>query len=75
MGPAHRSRFRRPALLRSAIVLRAAELAEARKRDSTDRYTTIARSRANGDLNTPALHKKFEDMFLAGLRKAGMPEE
>jgi adenylate cyclase len=53
----------------------AAELAEARKRDSTDRYTTIARGRANGDLNTPALHNQFEDMFLAGLRKAGMPEE
>jgi tetratricopeptide (TPR) repeat protein len=53
----------------------AAELAEARKRDSTDRYTTIARGRANGDLNTPALHNRFEDMFLVGLRKAGMPEE
>jgi tetratricopeptide (TPR) repeat protein len=36
----------------------AAELAEARKRDSTDRYTTIARGRANGDLNTPALHRQ-----------------
>jgi TPR repeat protein len=53
----------------------AAELAEARKRDSTDRHTTIARGRANGDLNTPVLRTQFEGIFLAGLRKAGMPEE
>jgi adenylate cyclase len=53
----------------------AAELAEARKRDSTDRYLTIANSKANGDLNTPALRTQFEEIWVAGLRKAGKPEE
>jgi tetratricopeptide (TPR) repeat protein len=57
------------------LVHAAAELAEARKRDSTDRYRTIAKSRANGDLNTPALHTQFEEIWIAGLRKAGKPEE
>jgi len=31
--------------------------------------------RKNGDLNTPMLHDRFEQYFVAGLRKAGMPEE
>jgi len=53
----------------------AAELAEARRLNPTDRYSTIARVRANGDLNTPAVRAQFETIFLAGLRKAGMPEE
>ena len=53
----------------------AAELAEARRLNPTDRYSTIARVRANGDLNTPAVRAQFEMIFLAGLRKAGMPEE
>jgi hypothetical protein len=53
----------------------AAELAEAQKLTGSDRYSTIARVRANGDLNTPAVRDRFEGVFLAGLRKAGMPEE
>jgi adenylate cyclase len=53
----------------------AAELAEARRLNPTDRYSTIARVRANGDLNTPAVRTQFETIFLAGLRKAGLPEE
>ena len=53
----------------------AAELAEARRLNPTDRYSTIARVRANGDLNTPAVSAQFETIFLAGLRKAGLPEE
>jgi adenylate cyclase len=53
----------------------AAELAEAQKLTGSDRYTTIARVRANGDLNTPALRDRFEGTFLVGLRKAGMREE
>jgi len=53
----------------------AAELAEAEKLTGSDRYSTIARVRANGDLNTPAVRDRFEGIFLAGLRKAGMPEE
>jgi adenylate cyclase len=53
----------------------AAELAEAQKLIGSDRYSTIARVRANGPLNTPAVRDRFENVFLAGLRKAGMPEE
>jgi tetratricopeptide (TPR) repeat protein len=53
----------------------AAELAESRRLNPTDRYSTIARVRANGDLNTPAVSAQFETIFLAGLRKAGLPEE
>ena len=53
----------------------AAELAEAVKWRGDDRFGTIALARKNGDLNTPALHDRFERLLLAGLRKAGMPEE
>jgi hypothetical protein len=52
-----------------------AELAEAIRPTASDRYSTIARVRANGDLNTPALRDRFESVFLVGLRKAGLPEE
>ena len=51
-----------------------AELAEAQKLTGSDRDSTIARVRANGDLYTPAVRDRFESTF-AGLRKAGMPEE
>ena len=53
----------------------AAELAEAQRLTGSDRYSTIARCRANGALNTQAVSDRFEGIFLAGLRKAGMPEE
>src|SRR6516164_4975389 len=53
----------------------AAELAEAERLVGSDKYSTIARVRANGPLNTPALHDRFEGVFLVGLRKAGLPEE
>jgi len=53
----------------------AAELAEAQRLTGSDRYSTIARVRATGPLNTPATRDRFEGIFLAGLRKAGMPEE
>src|SRR5215472_1063557 len=48
----------------------AAELTEAERLTGSDRYSTIARVRANGDLNTPAVRDRFEGVFLAGLRKA-----
>jgi TolB-like protein/DNA-binding winged helix-turn-helix (wHTH) protein len=53
----------------------AAELAEAQRLLGSDRYSTITRTKANGDLNTPALRDRFEGIFLVGLREAGMPEE
>jgi tetratricopeptide (TPR) repeat protein len=53
----------------------AAELAEAQRLTGSDKYSTIARVRANGPLNTPALRDRFEGIFLVGLRKAGLPED
>jgi TolB-like protein/class 3 adenylate cyclase len=56
----------------------AAELAEyyeAAKGHADSRFATIALVRKNGDLNTPALHDRFEEILIAGLRKAGLPEE
>jgi len=53
-----------------------AELAEARRLASDDRYSTIARWRAVGlGPERPRMRALVEATFLAGLRKAGMPEE
>jgi tetratricopeptide (TPR) repeat protein len=52
-----------------------AELAEARKLASDDRYSTIARSKAVGYFGVPKIRALYGATFFAGLRKAGMPEE
>jgi adenylate cyclase len=52
----------------------AAELAEARKLGGNDRYSSIARLKA-GYLGVPKIRALFEATYLAGLRKAGVPEE
>ena len=55
-----------------------AELAEtlaALKQRNDDRYGTIAKVRRNSEWNTPPLHDSFEQYFIIGLRKAGLPEE
>ena len=52
-----------------------AEFSKAAKGHADSRFATIALVRKNGDLNTPALHDRFEELLIAGLRKAGMPEE
>jgi adenylate cyclase len=51
-----------------------AELAEAR-RLSDGRYSSIARFKANEYFGVPKVRVLFEATYLAGLRKAGMPEE
>jgi TolB-like protein len=58
------------------------ELAEARRRASDDRYSSIARLRASGNYPTapgnwgvPKIRSLVEATYFAGLRKAGMPEE
>jgi hypothetical protein len=61
----------------------ATELAEARRLDADGRYSSIARLRANPHLQTtkiddfksPKIEGLWETTFLAGLRKAGVPEE
>jgi adenylate cyclase len=53
----------------------ATELAEARRLAVDGRYTSIARARAVGYFGVPKIRALFETIFLAGLRKAGLPEE
>src|SRR5207247_11044672 len=53
----------------------AAELAEARKLSSDDRYSSIARLKAGADFGVPTVRALFETTYLAGLRKAGAPHE
>ena len=53
----------------------AAELAEAQRLMGSDRYSTIASVRANGNLNSPGIRDRFEGIFLPCLRKAGLPED
>ena len=52
-----------------------AELAEAQRLRPSDRYSSIALIRGNGDLYTPALRDRMETVFFHGLRNAGLPEE
>ena len=52
-----------------------AEFNEMAKGHGDNRFATITLARKNGDLNTPMLHDRFERLLIAGLRKAGMPEE
>jgi len=53
----------------------AAELAEARRLNSDDRYSSIARLRTAGGVGLPKVRALSEATFFAGLRLAGMPEE
>jgi tetratricopeptide (TPR) repeat protein len=52
-----------------------AELAEAQRLRPSDRYSSVARIRANGDLYTPALRDRWERTYFPGIRAAGLPEE
>jgi adenylate cyclase len=53
----------------------AAELTEALRLIGNDRFSTVARVRINSSWNTSIVHDWFENIYLAGLRKAGLPEE
>ena len=53
----------------------AAELAEARRLNDDGRYSSIARVKGVGHFGVPKIRALFEATYLAGLRKAGMPEE
>jgi predicted Zn-dependent protease len=52
----------------------AAELAEARRLVSDDRYSSLARLKARY-FGMPKIRALLEASYFAGLRKAGMPEE
>ena len=55
----------------------ATELAEARRLSGDDRFSSLARLRAveNYEGLVPKVHVLLEATYIAGLRKAGMPEE
>jgi adenylate cyclase len=53
----------------------AAELAEARRLVSDDRFSSIARLKAIPYFGVPKIRALFEATYFVGLRKAGMPEE
>jgi len=53
----------------------AAELAEARRLITDNRWSSIARLKAVGYWGVPKVRALFEATYFAGLRKAGMPEE
>ena len=53
----------------------AAELAEARRVSSDDRYSSLARLKSAGYFPASKIRALFENTYFAGLRLAGMPEE
>jgi adenylate cyclase len=61
--------------LRGETERAAAELAEARRLGSDDRYSSIARLKAVGNFGVPKIRALFEATCFAGLRKARVPEE
>jgi adenylate cyclase len=77
--PGHHAMLAAAYALRGEIERAAAELAEARRLVSDDRFSTIARLKGSsqmGFLNrVPKISALHEATYFAGLRKAGMPEE
>jgi len=53
----------------------AAELGDARRLSGDNRYSSIAHLKAAQYFGVPKVRALFEATYLAGLRKAGMPEE
>jgi len=53
----------------------AAELAEARRLSRDDSFSSVARLLAVRYSGVPKIRALFEATYIAGLRKAGMPEE
>ena len=53
----------------------AAELAEARRLLGESSFSSLAQLKAHGYWGVPKIQAMFEATYLAGLRKAGMPEE
>ncbi len=52
-----------------------AQLAEARRLASDDRYSSIARLKDSQYFGVPKIRALFEATYFAGLREAGMPDE
>jgi TolB-like protein/Flp pilus assembly protein TadD len=71
----YHSRLASAYALRGDLDRAAAELAEARRLDGGDLYSSIAHLRAVGDFGVPKTRALYEATYFVGLRKAGMPEE
>ena len=61
--------------LKGDIERAAAELAEARRLVGDDCHSSIARLRAAESWGVPKVRALFEATYIAGLRKAGVPDE
>ena len=75
--PIHRSRLASAYALRGETERAIAELAEARRLSSDDRFSSIAQLRASPGAwwGVPKIRTLFESIYFTGLRKAGMPDE
>ncbi len=75
--PWHRSGLASAYALRGEIERAAAELSEARRLNGGDLFSSIAHLKAlpGGWWGAPNIRALLEATYLAGLRKAGMPEE
>jgi adenylate cyclase len=74
-APVFRSRLAAAYALRGETGRAAAELAEAQRLTSDDRYSSLARLKVLGRWGVPKTRALWESTYVAGLRKAGMPEE
>jgi TolB-like protein/class 3 adenylate cyclase/Tfp pilus assembly protein PilF len=73
--PFHCSRLASAYALRGETERAAAELAEARRLNGGDLFSSIAHLKASRSWGVPKIRALFEATYFAGLRKAGMPEE
>ena len=75
-APFPRSRLAAAYALRGETERAAAELAEARRLNGGDLFSSIAHLKAYpGGWGTPKTRALYETTYFAGLRKAGVPEE
>jgi tetratricopeptide (TPR) repeat protein len=73
--PGIRSRLAAAYALRGETERAAAELAEARRLSSDNRFSSLARLEAARSWGVPKTRALYEATYFAGLRKVGMPEE
>jgi adenylate cyclase len=73
--PFHCSHLASAYALRGETERAAAELAEARRLNGGDLFSSIAQLKASRSWGVPKIRALFEATYFAGLRKAGMPEE
>jgi adenylate cyclase len=77
-APFHHNRLAAAYALRGETERAAAELAESRRLDGGDLFSSIAHLKAfpgGGWWGAPKTRALYEATYFAGLRKAGMPEE